>query len=279
MSGSGVGRAMRALGVGALAGLCALPLCAQTDACEALHSPALRQRFALVAAACPVASAVQTDRAAPAPARPRPDAESAHLLLFSRPGLVSSTGAEGPAVNAAPAAPLTSPTNSRTNAAKAARRPASPPPAAASRPESRAVQLAPHIDDTAQRHDIDPLLLHAIAHVESRHNPQARSHAGALGVMQVMPATAQRFGVAHALALHDVRTNLDVSATYLKTLQRRFQGQLPLVLAAYHAGEGAVERSGRRVPENGQTPGYVAQVLAQYRALTQAARSAAPAPH
>ncbi len=262
---TGVGQALRAAAVGALAGLCSVPLQAQTDPCSALHSVALRQRFALAAAACPV---VEETTPAAQVTRPTREAEAAHLQLFSRPGLVSTVGTErsGDAAQTPAAAGSVAPTSPGAPTTKPNRRPVG------HRPDSRAVQLAPQIDATAQRHDIDPLLLHAIAHVESRHNPQARSHAGALGVMQVMPATAQRFGVSHAPALHDVRTNLDVSATYLKTLQRRFQGQLHLVLAAYHAGEGAVERSGRRVPDNGQTPGYVAQVLAQYRTLTQAAQ-------
>jgi soluble lytic murein transglycosylase-like protein len=144
----------------------------------------------------------------------------------------------------------------------------------AARPAStlRAMQLAPDVDATARRHDIDPLLLHAIAHVESRHNTAARSPAGALGVMQVMPATAQRFGVGAARALQEPRTNLDVSASYLKTLQQRFGNDLTLVLAAYNAGEGAVEKYGRRIPPYAETRSYVRQVLDHYRMLTAVAQ-------
>ena len=140
---------------------------------------------------------------------------------------------------------------------------------------SRAVRLAPEIDAVARRHNIDPLLLHAIAYVESRHNPAATSRAGARGVMQVMPATGQRFGVDSAAALHDAPTNLDVSATYLKTLQQRFGSNLTLVLAAYNAGEGAVERYGRNVPQYPETQDYVRQVLAQYRSLAATAKHSA----
>lgn len=135
---------------------------------------------------------------------------------------------------------------------------------------ARAVQLAPQVDATAQRHDIDPLLLHAIAYVESRHNSQAVSRAGAMGLMQVMPATGKRFGAAPS-ALHHPSVNLEVSATYLKTLQGRFGNDLPLVLAAYNAGEGAVERYGRHIPPYAETRDYVRQVLAQYDALRRAA--------
>jgi soluble lytic murein transglycosylase-like protein len=137
---------------------------------------------------------------------------------------------------------------------------------------ARALALAPQVDAVARRHDIDPLLLHAVAHVESRHNPGAVSHAGARGVMQVMPATAARFGVDQAGALHHAPTNLEVSAAYLKTLQGRFGTNLPLVLAAYNAGEGAVERYGRRIPPFAETQSYVKQVLAKYALLTEAAK-------
>jgi lysozyme len=138
---------------------------------------------------------------------------------------------------------------------------------------SRAVRLAPDIDAAASRHDIDPLLLHAIAHVESRHNPEAVSPAGALGLMQVMPATARRFGVNRAPALHDAKTNLEVSARYLKSLQQRFGNDLPLVLAAYNAGEGRVERCGPCVPPVAETRAYVHDVLRQYDRLKAAAAS------
>jgi soluble lytic murein transglycosylase-like protein len=137
---------------------------------------------------------------------------------------------------------------------------------------TRALALAPQMDAVARRHNIDPLLLHAVAYVESRHNSSAISSAGARGVMQVMPATAARFGVDQAGALHHAPTNLEVSAVYLKTLQGRFGTDLPLVLAAYNAGEGAVERYGRRIPPYAETQQYVKQVLAKYQLLTDAAR-------
>ena len=134
--------------------------------------------------------------------------------------------------------------------------------------QTRAMALAPQVRRVAQAYDIDPLLLHAIAHVESRHNPQAISHAGARGLMQVMPATARRFGVTdpHSQLL-DPEVSLEVSSAYLKTLQGRFGNKLDLVLAAYNAGEGAVERYGRTIPPYAETRGYVHSVLAEYRAL------------
>jgi soluble lytic murein transglycosylase-like protein len=131
----------------------------------------------------------------------------------------------------------------------------------------RIVALAPGVADAARAHGLDPLLLHAIAHVESRHNPQAVSPAGARGLMQVMPATAQRFGVADPSTLHDAGTNLRASAALLRTLQRRYGADLRLVLAAYNAGEGAVSKYGNDVPPYAETQAYVRDVSAIYRRL------------
>ena len=134
------------------------------------------------------------------------------------------------------------------------------------------MQLAPAVDAAARTHDIDPLLLHAMARVESSHDTTAISSAGARGVLQLMPATARRFGQHDSAALHDAQLNIDLGARYLKTLQQRFGNDLPLVLAGYNAGEGAVERHGRRVPPYPETQRYVAAVLRHYEALRAAAR-------
>jgi soluble lytic murein transglycosylase-like protein len=132
----------------------------------------------------------------------------------------------------------------------------------------RAVAIAPKIKSSATAYDIDPLFLHAIAHVESRHNPNAVSIAGAKGVLQVMPATARRFGITNpSRDLLDPQLNIDVGSAYLKSLQTRFGNNLPLVLAAYNAGEGAVEKYGRRIPPYIETQDYVREVLNQYREL------------
>ncbi|WP_457444441.1 lytic transglycosylase domain-containing protein [Roseateles sp. P5_E4] len=134
--------------------------------------------------------------------------------------------------------------------------------------QARIRALAPLMAEVAQRHDIDPLLLHALAHIESRHQSQAISAAGARGLMQVMPATGRGLGVAEAeRALLSPETNLEASARYLKQLQARFGNDLRLVLAAYNAGEGAVERHGRRVPPFAETQAYVRNVMAVYTEL------------
>lgn len=131
--------------------------------------------------------------------------------------------------------------------------------------QARIRALAPLMAEVAQRHGIDPLLLHALAHIESRHQSQAISAAGARGLMQVMPATGRGLGVAEAeRALLSPETNLEASAKYLKQLQARFGNDLRLVLAAYNAGEGAVERHGRRVPPFAETQAYVRNVMAVY---------------
>ena len=171
-----------------------------------------------------------------------------------------------------PLGPLASPSKER-GAPPAARSPGRQPGRvdahSAGFRDLRPVTLAPLIDGAARRHDIDPLLLHAIARVESRHQPGAISHAGAHGLMQVIVPTARRFGVDSAQQLHHPATNLEVSARYLKTLQRRFGNDLTLVLAAYNAGEGAVEKYGRRIPPYRETQGYVRKVLAEYQLLRQ----------
>lgn len=89
--------------------------------------------------------------------------------------------------------------------------------------------------------------------------------------MQVMPATGKRFGVSNPeQGLFDAATNLRASAAYLRTLRGRFGDDLRLVLAAYNAGEGAVDKYGGAVPPYPETQAYVRDVLAVYRRLTSA---------
>lgn len=137
-------------------------------------------------------------------------------------------------------------------------------PRAVARMREADAALAP----AAERNDIDPLLLHAVAWVESRHRPDAVSPAGARGLMQVMPRTGARFGVQSERHLHDPAFNAAAAAAYLKWLQGEFGNDLSLVLAAYNAGEGAVRRHGLRVPPYPETTAYVRDVLAVYRELS-----------
>jgi soluble lytic murein transglycosylase-like protein len=137
---------------------------------------------------------------------------------------------------------------------------ASPAPRAAPRAASRWNAM---IEQVAAEHGVEARLLHAIISVESAYNPNARSHAGALGLMQVIPATGKRFG---ADDLFDPLQNLRAGTAYLVWLKRRFGGDLELMLAAYNAGEGAVQRHGNRIPPFKETRQYVTRVTALYRA-------------
>lgn len=114
------------------------------------------------------------------------------------------------------------------------------------------------IEAAAERHRLDPELIHAVVRAESSYDPNARSSAGACGLMQLMPATAQRFGVRD---VWDPAQNIAGGVAYLRVLIERFEGDLRLVLAAYNAGEGAVAKYGNRIPPYRETQHYVRRVL------------------
>jgi len=114
------------------------------------------------------------------------------------------------------------------------------------------------VNEAARRHRIRADLLHAIIEVESAYDPSAVSPAGAVGLMQLMPATAARYGVADST---DPSQNIAGGAAYLRDLQAQFGGNLRLVLAAYNAGEDAVERFQRQVPPYAETRAYVRRVV------------------
>lgn len=204
------------------------------------------RKFALAEAACGSLGAPRAQTAAPRLA--------AQLSLYTEPSAAEQSFDDV----VAPAAPAVGP------APRSPRR----APAASGATVQRIRALVPVVADAAVRYGIDPLLLHAVAHVESRHQAGARSHAGARGVMQVMPGTARRFGLDDPLReLLQPELNVAVGAEYLKTLQKRFGNDLSLVLAAYNAGEGAVEKYGRRIPPYPETQAYVRDVLATYAEL------------
>ena len=108
----------------------------------------------------------------------------------------------------------------------------------------------------AKRHGVAEPLVHAVIEVESRYNPKAISRAGAMGLMQLMPKTADRFSVADAF---DPVQNVDAGVRYLKELLARYSGEVRLALAAYNAGEEAVERHGG-IPPYRETINYVRRV-------------------
>jgi len=134
--------------------------------------------------------------------------------------------------------------------------------------------VKPVLESAAERHALDPALVKAVAAAESAFRPDAVSHKGAVGLMQVMPATAARYGVkardiqqATAI-LKDPELNAQVGTRYLADLIRMFEGNLELAIAAYNAGEGAVLRHGRRIPPYPETQQYVARVMRFYRTLS-----------
>jgi soluble lytic murein transglycosylase-like protein len=140
-----------------------------------------------------------------------------------------------------------------SNAAKAALIPETPA-TLATKPYAREIELA------ARASGLDPALVHALIHVESRYQQGAVSERGAIGLMQVLPETALRFGVAQPTR---VRDNLRAGTQYLRVLLDRFDQRLDLALAAYNAGEGSVDRY-QGIPPFAETQAYVPAVLAIY---------------
>ncbi|KQT11141.1 lytic transglycosylase domain-containing protein [Ramlibacter sp. Leaf400] len=134
-------------------------------------------------------------------------------------------------------------------------------------------QVKHHLREVSRAENIEYELLQALIATESGFDAAAVSPKGAIGLMQVMPATAQRYGLAAdaKLTLHrklaDPRTNLRTGARYLRYLLDLFPGQLELALAAYNAGEGAVIRAGHRIPDYPETQNYVRTVLQLYTLL------------
>jgi soluble lytic murein transglycosylase-like protein len=119
------------------------------------------------------------------------------------------------------------------------------------------------IDVAARDAALDPALVHAVISIESGYNHTARSPKGALGLMQVMPATAARYGVRDPG--RSPAANLKAGTLYLSDLMQLFDSRIDLVLAAYNAGENAVLRYGQRIPPYRETQQYVPAVLARYR--------------
>ncbi len=135
---------------------------------------------------------------------------------------------------------------------------------------ARASRYDPIIERAAASARVEPALLRAVIVVESGFNSRAVSRTGAIGLMQLMPATAQRFGVTDP---YDPRQNVHGGAHYLKYLIDRFGQNLRLALAAYNAGEDAVARNGGHIPPYEETQAYVPKVLRIYRILLAQARA------
>lgn len=132
------------------------------------------------------------------------------------------------------------------------------------------------VEEASARHDVDPLLVRSVMQVESNFNPNAVSPKGAMGLMQLMPATARQLGVTNAF---DVRQNIEGGVKYLRYLKSKFSDER-LVLAAYNAGEAAVKKHGW-IPPYPETIEYVYKVGRKYgdsKRLQQAVAAPAAAP-
>jgi soluble lytic murein transglycosylase-like protein len=134
-------------------------------------------------------------------------------------------------------------------------------------------QVKHHLREASTRHGIDYELLQALIATESGFDTTAVSPKGAVGLMQLMPATAQRYGVTGDAKtpvekkLTDPRTNIAAGSRYLRDLLVMFPGQIELALAAYNAGEGAVIRAGNKIPNYRETQNYVKTVMHLYTTL------------
>jgi soluble lytic murein transglycosylase-like protein len=123
-----------------------------------------------------------------------------------------------------------------------------------------------HVIVAAKDTQLDPALIHAVITAESNYNPNAVSHKGAVGLMQLMPDTARRYGVKPKEIRHPEK-NIMAGSQYLADLIRMFDGDLALALAGYNAGENVVVRYGRKVPPYAETRAYVPRVLRVYDQL------------
>jgi hypothetical protein len=116
------------------------------------------------------------------------------------------------------------------------------------------------IRDVSEKYKVDSDLVFSVIAAESNFNPKAVSRRGARGLMQLLPATASRFGVKD---IFDPKENVDAGTRYLRDLLKQYQGDLPLTLAAYNAGPGAVQKYGR-VPPYNETIAYVRAIRKTY---------------
>jgi len=135
---------------------------------------------------------------------------------------------------------------------------------------ARSAQFDSLISGAAKAATIQAALVRAVIVVESGFNPRAVSKKGAIGLMQLQPAPAKRYGVKN---IYDPEQNVRAGAHYLSDLLARFDSNLELALAAYNAGEEAVERYGRHVPPFRETMNYVPSVMRVYQRLLDQAHA------
>lgn len=133
-----------------------------------------------------------------------------------------------------------------------------------------------YIVQASLKYRIDPMLIYAQMHQESAFKIRATSHKGASGLMQLMPATARRFGVT---SIYDPKQNVEAGVRYMRWLLDFFDQDVVLALAGYNAGEGAVLKYGRRVPPYRETQEYVRRIVGRYNTISNPSySSSAPRP-
>ncbi|ACT51061.1 lytic transglycosylase domain-containing protein [Methylovorus glucosotrophus] len=143
------------------------------------------------------------------------------------------------------------------------------PSADAQAQQRQTLSAKPHaksILSAARSSGLDPCLVHALISVESGYRQDAISSKGAMGLMQVLPETGNRVGVKNSA--NSVSANLKAGTRYFSLLQKKYPGRLDLAIAAYNAGEGAVEKYGNEIPPYAETQAYVPKVMAQYEKLS-----------
>ncbi len=123
-------------------------------------------------------------------------------------------------------------------------------------------KLIPIIAQAAVAHGVDAKLIHAVIRAESGYNANALSHKGAVGLMQLIPATAARYGVSNS---YDPAQNITGGTKYLRDLLAMFKGDIELTVAAYNAGENAVIRNGNKIPPYAETMAYVPKVISFFK--------------
>ena len=128
--------------------------------------------------------------------------------------------------------------------------------------EKNREKYTPTIDYIAKHYRLPKSLVHAVITAESSYNPEAISKAGAVGLMQLMPGTAKRYGVKNRMNPYE---NLHGGTRYLRDLLIMFDNDLRLALAAYNAGENAVKKYGNKVPPYRETQTYVSRVISYYQ--------------
>ena len=220
-----------------------------------------------------------TPEDADAIAAARPDAQRTPVMVVNESALPVQNQKPADPKAAAPKAGKSQPGAQKKDAAKPAvaaqspATPAAPPPVVMSgqTAEPQVVSSTvgttgnPVYDDLVMkagaRHGVDPNLIFALMRQESGFNPRARSYKGASGLMQLMPATARRFGVSN---IYDPAENIEGGVRYLRFLLDTFNGDVELALAGYNAGEGAVIRHGYTVPRYRETQHYVKVISARY---------------